>query len=419
MVRQKAYELLQETINQGAGALGQFLETALKRHLLFIMHDGMEYYPERKPAGEELRQVIKHLPSFADDQFHYIHDQHLLVMQVSLPDAAAHLYLLVRRVMEADIPAIMKGVEPARLALTYFLRNEITVQHRVEQKTNDILSQAFESQRFRIEDILTDFDIRLDASQDYHVMLVDLGDSVTDSTAVDFKASLMQFERKHRELSLYPLFWRGKGIVILQDMRDQVELTPSEVDSSLRTLIIGWQKSFSKRYGISLSIGVGDRHPLREMKVAYREAQVALAYGETKSQRGFCKCFQDIGLLRPLFAGGMEPVLTFCRRTLGRIMDYDRENDADFLITLKLLMETNFNYKAAAEMLFVHVNTVRYRYDKIAQLLEKDLSDPDVRFDLYVAVRMSEILGVLHLLPVGYIGDVRERQHGRTASGES
>lgn len=75
MVRQKAYELLQETINQGAGALGQFLETALKRHLLFIMHDGMEYYPERKPAGEELRQVIKHLPSFADDQFHYIHDQ--------------------------------------------------------------------------------------------------------------------------------------------------------------------------------------------------------------------------------------------------------------------------------------------------------------------------------------------------------
>ena len=82
-------------------------------------------------------------------------------------------------------------------------------------------------------------------------------------------------------------------------------------------------------------------------------------------------------------------------------------------------METNFNYKAAAEMLFVHVNTVRYRYDKIAQLLEKDLSDPDVRFDLYVAVRMSEILGVLHLLPVGYIGDVRERQHGRTASGES
>lgn len=192
MVRQKAYELLQETINQGAGALGQFLETALKRHLLFIMHDGMEYYPERKPAGEELRQVIKHLPSFADDQFHYIHDQQLLVMQVSLPDAAAHLYLLVRRVMEADIPAIMKGVEPARLALTYFLRNEITVQHRVEQKTNDILSQAFESQRFRIEDILTDFDIRLDASQDYHVMLVDLGDSVTDSTAVDFKASLMQ-----------------------------------------------------------------------------------------------------------------------------------------------------------------------------------------------------------------------------------
>lgn len=419
MVKQKAYELLQETINQGVNALGQFLETALNRHVLFIMYDGMEYYPEHRPAGKEWRQRIKELPSFADKPYLYIQDQQLLVMQVSLPDTAACLYLLVWRVMADDISAIRKETEPAWLALTYFLRNEITVQRRVEQETNDVLSQAFGSRHFRIEDILADFDIRLDASQDYYVMLVNLGDSISDNTAVDFKASLRQFERKHREISMYPLFWRGKGVVILQDMREQEALTHAEVDSSLRSLIVSWQKLFSKRYGLLLSIGIGDCHPLKEMKAAYREAQVALAYGETKSQQGFCICFQDIGLLRPLFAGGMEPVLTFCRRTLGRIMDYDRENDADFLITLKLLMETNFNYKAAAEMLFVHVNTVRYRYDKIAQLLEKDLSDPDVRFDLYVAVRMSEILGVLHFLPVGDLSDVRERQHGRTAFGEN
>lgn len=417
MVKQKAYGLLQEAINQGVGALGQSLETELKRHILFIMHDGMEYYPEKKPAGEDIRQVIKVLPSFSDEQFYYLQTRQLLVLKVSLPQGVGCLYLLIRKVEEPEIPVIMKSVEPARLALTCFLRNEITVQQRVEQKTNDILSQAFESRQFCMEDFLADFDIRLDPSQGYYVMLVDFCRSIPDSTVVDFKASLMQFECKHREVTAYPLFWRGKGVVILQDLREQEGWASAEVDASLRAFIIRWQKSFSKRYGVSLSIGVGDCHPLRELKTAYREAEIALAYGETKSQRGFCRCFQDVGLLRPLFAGGIEPVLTFCRRTLGRIMDYDRDNEADLLITLKLLMETKSNYKATAEMLFVHVNTVRYRYDKIAQLLEKDLSDPDVCFDLYVAVRMSEILSALHLLPVRGSRDLRDKQHGRRASG--
>lgn len=419
MVKQKAYELLQETINQGIDALGRFLESDLKKHLFLIMHDGMEYYPAKKPAAEELRRVIKYLPVFADDQFYYVHDQQLLVLQVSSPDQAEHLYILIRKVMEMEIQPIMKEVDTARLALVCFLSSEISVARRVRKKTDDILSRAFESRHFSVEDILTDHGIRLDKTQEYRIMLVDFGKPLSESTTVDFKANLLQFARKQREVALYPLIWRGKGVVILRENGSREDLSASEVDDSLRSFVVSWQKSFSKRYGISLSIGIGDSHPLKELQVAYREARVVLAYGQTKNQTGFCKSFHDIGLLRPLFAGGIEPVLTFCRQTLGRLMDYDRENDADFLITLKLLMETNFNYKAAAEMLFVHVNTVRYRYDKIAQLLEKDLSDPDVRFDLYVAVRMSEIFGILHLLPVGYIGDVREKQHGRTASGEN
>ena len=210
------------------------METELKRHILFIMHDGMEYYPEKKPAGEDIRQVIKVLPSFSDEQFYYLQTRQLLVLKVSLPQGVGCLYLLIRKVEEPEIPVIMKSVEPARLALTCFLRNEITVQQRVEQKTNDILLQAFESRQFCMEDFLADFDIRLDPSQGYYVMLVDFCRSIPDSTVVDFKASLMQFECKHREVTAYPLFWRGKGVVILQDLREQEGWASAEVDASLR-----------------------------------------------------------------------------------------------------------------------------------------------------------------------------------------
>lgn len=112
----------------------------------------------------------------------------------------------------------------------------------------------------------------------------------------------------------------------------------------------------------------------------------------------------------------MEPAFAFCRSALGRLLDYDGENDADLLATLKLLLETNFNYSATAADLFVHANTVRYRSEKIEQLLARDLRDPDVRFNLYAAVRVREILVDMHILPDGYVGKAHEKVHGSEAA---
>ena len=103
---------------------------------------------------------------------------------------------------------------------------------------------------------------------------------------------------------------------------------------------------------------------------------MTLSYGRTKHERGFFRYYEDCGILSNIFAGGVESAFAFCRSALGRLLEYDGENEGDLLATLKLLLETNFNYSATAAELFVHANTVRYRSDKIEQLLMRDLSDP-------------------------------------------
>ncbi|MBP3781028.1 MAG: helix-turn-helix domain-containing protein [Selenomonas sp.] len=50
------------------------------------------------------------------------------------------------------------------------------------------------------------------------------------------------------------------------------------------------------------------------------------------------------------------------------------------------------------------MNTVRYRCEKIAQLLEIDLNHPDTRFNLYAAIRVGDVLKALNLLQPGYVG---------------
>ena len=112
----------------------------------------------------------------------------------------------------------------------------------------------------------------------------------------------------------------------------------------------------------------------------------------------------------------MESAFAFCCSALGRLLDYDGENDADLLVTLKLLLEMNFNYSATAADLFIHANTVRYRCEKIEQLLMLDLRDPDVRFNLYAALRVQEILVDMHILPGGYVGRVHEKLHSSEAA---
>ena len=69
-----------------------------------------------------------------------------------------------------------------------------------------------------------------------------------------------------------------------------------------------------------------------------------------------------------------------------------------------MLLETNFNFKLTAERLFVHTNTVRYRYERISQLIDGKNISADMRINLYAALRVGEILREIDVLAPGYVG---------------
>jgi DNA-binding PucR family transcriptional regulator len=66
--------------------------------------------------------------------------------------------------------------------------------------------------------------------------------------------------------------------------------------------------------------------------------------------------------------------------------------------TLRMLLDNNFNTRATADNMFVHVNTVHYRIGKIEQLLDIDLSAMSTRVELYTAVKVWDTLEVNGLL---------------------
>lgn len=123
---QKSYELLQTSIVQGADGLGQYLKKILSKPILLVTGNGREFYPERIPVAESIRKILCHMPSFQDEQYYYIHDRRLLVLQESLPQEELRLFLFISRTAAEDIDELVQKVRPARLALAYSCAARLT-----------------------------------------------------------------------------------------------------------------------------------------------------------------------------------------------------------------------------------------------------------------------------------------------------
>lgn len=73
---------------------------------------------------------------------------------------------------------------------------------------------------------------------------------------------------------------------------------------------------------------------------------------------------------------------------LARLLDYDRRHQSNLVETLRAWLDAFGDVTAAAESLFVHPNTFRYRLRRLAEVGEIDLDDPDQRFAAMLQLRV-------------------------------
>jgi DNA-binding PucR family transcriptional regulator len=80
-----------------------------------------------------------------------------------------------------------------------------------------------------------------------------------------------------------------------------------------------------------------------------------------------------------------------CNQSTNRdpVVEYDERHQSDLVPTLRAFLDCNGSWTACSTRLHLHVNSVRYRIQRIEELTGRDLSGLEDRVNFSLALRMS------------------------------
>jgi len=101
--------------------------------------------------------------------------------------------------------------------------------------------------------------------------------------------------------------------------------------------------------------------------------------------------FDELGVYTLLFkVDHPDELERFMRRWIGVLIDYDEKRNADLTVTLAALLDGR-GLRQASERLVIHVSTLKYRIKRINEILGLNYHDPEIAFNLALAVRLFKI----------------------------
>lgn len=189
-----------------------------------------------------------------------------------------------------------------------------------------------------------------------------------------------------------------KSCSIYQDETISV-LFPHETEQELMGYCGRLQNLLQQRLknvhqGIEVFIGIGESVDRVELlSHSYHQAGQILTIMPSLPQFGYVGYYPSCGswtLLSNMINHNSHLANTFINLYLNRI---NQLKDAkEMKETLYVYLKHSGQIKKAAEELFIHQNTLKYRMDKLLDITELDLSDSETRLNLMLSLRMEQLL---------------------------
>lgn len=158
------------------------------------------------------------------------------------------------------------------------------------------------------------------------------------------------------------------------------------------------RKDVSKKINsLTVSVGIGGTcSDLKDFKSVILQAQKALEISKRCGKKDCITNYKDLGIYRLFFEmSTYNEMKNLYNEILLKLKEYDEKNSTNLMETLIVYLEQNRNLGKTAEILYVHRNTMKYRIKRIEEILQCDLRDEQVVFNIMLCVMVGRFLNMI------------------------
>lgn len=205
---------------------------------------------------------------------------------------------------------------------------------------------------------------------DYRIIVIQ---NLTNTTRITFSLNRLKFqyhlfEHENRHVLIYPITPEGPSLTKIVDLL---------------------------LYSDSIKLGISSIiHSLTELSPSYKKACFSLA--ATILWHKTYSIFDELGIFQVLFCtSDTEMLKDIYKKNLGILEEADILHQSDYIDTLRIFLLSDCNLLETASRMHTHRNTIIYRIKKIKELLQIELDNSMIKFDLLMAYYIKEYISIL------------------------
>ncbi|MDA3629296.1 PucR family transcriptional regulator ligand-binding domain-containing protein [Saccharopolyspora sp. WRP15-2] len=142
--------------------------------------------------------------------------------------------------------------------------------------------------------------------------------------------------------------------------------------------------------GRNLAVGVSDVTRATALRGTLEEAGYALRLAQRRRGRAEVVAAAELASHEVLLASTPDELRrSYRERLLADLIAYDDAHHSELVRTLRTFLDCSGSWSRCAKQLHVHVNTLRYRIQRVEEITGRDLSEFPSRVDFYLALELD------------------------------
>lgn len=219
------------------------------------------------------------------------------------------------------------------------------------------------------------------------IKILDKNKNPIASVKLENTAMSLEHYLQHDGFNNYAVFLNESDIVIILGNYTE-EKCAGVKESLINYFTLFSDKSESKYMGIG--------RLTQSVKCLYKSYNQAVAIAKLHINGKInpsLTAYSDMGAYKLLM--GIEDsdiIIDYYNKTLSPLIDYDEKNNTNLCEVLRVYLDNNGSVKETADIFFVHRNTINYKLSKISEILDVNLSEFNVRFQITLAFMLQDML---------------------------